>query len=63
MKMMKEIPKQLKEIEKKFGIEAYNRLLDIFTKQYLKIEELTKSRDLWKNKYMNLKNKGGKNKT
>jgi len=52
---MKAIPQQLKELEKKFGITAYNELLDIFAKQYMKIEELIKSRDNWKKKYMDLK--------
>jgi len=57
---MKTIAKQLKELEKKWGIEAWNDILDLLGKQQLKIEELTKSRENWKLKYKRLKDKNDK---
>lgn len=55
--------KPLKEIEKKWGVLAYHKLCDVMWKFQLRIEELTKSRDNWKDKYMKLKNmKGGQKK-
>jgi hypothetical protein len=35
----------------------YEEIQDVLWKQQLKIEELTKSRDNWKNKYMGIKEK------
>lgn len=51
----KSIPKQLKEIERKFGIQAYNELLDIFSKLFSRIQELEESRENWKNKFIQMK--------
>lgn len=42
------IMKELSEIEKKFGVEAYNRILKVFGRMSMKIDELTKSRNKWK---------------
>lgn len=53
--MNKEIIKELKEIEKKLGIEAYNSLLDIFARMQNRIEDLIKARDNWRDKYKSLK--------
>jgi len=47
-----------KIIERKFGIEAWEHVRDFIWKQQLKIQELERSRDNWKKKYMKLK--GGK---
>ena len=57
-----EIKKEIKEIENKFGIEAYNRVLNIYAYQFNKIKELEKSRDNWRSKYEELKNEKPKNK-
>lgn len=53
--MDKSIPQQLHELEKKWGITAYNELLDIFAKQEMERIRYRDSRDKWKNKYKNLK--------
>ena len=54
-----------KKIEQKFGIDAWENVREFIWKQQLKIEELTRSRDNWKEKYMTLKRKlnqiGGQN--
>ena len=47
--------KLFKEFEKKFGFECYNSLKDIMARLYMRIEELTKSRNNWKEKYMDVK--------
>ena len=44
-----------KIIERKFGIEAWEEVREFIWKQQLKIEELTRSRDNWKEKFMKLK--------
>ena len=50
--------KLFKEFEKKFGFKAYEEILKIFARLHQKIEDLTKSRDNWKRKYLqNEKNK------
>jgi len=49
--------KLLDEFENKFGFKAYNKILDILSKLYMRIQRLTTSRDNWKRKYFNLKNK------
>jgi hypothetical protein len=41
----------LKEIEKKMGFDAYKKMLDIYWKQQLKIDDLIKSRENWKKKH------------
>lgn len=50
------IGKLFKEFEKKFGFECYESIKEILGKQHMKIEELTKSREKWKEKYFKLKN-------
>ena len=54
--MVNNIYKQLKEIEKKWGIEAWNEILYFFGTLHDKIKDLEKSRDNWRKKYENLKN-------
>jgi hypothetical protein len=44
------ITKELKEIESKLGIEAYNKILAVFGRMSMKIDEITKSRNKWKEK-------------
>ena len=51
--MDKTIYKQLKQIEKAWGVEAYNELCNVIWKQQMKIERLEKSRKLWREKYYN----------
>ena len=53
---METIKQQIKKIEKKWGIEAYNDIMKYFYTLIRKIEDLIISRDNWKNKYMKLKN-------
>ncbi len=61
---MEKTAKLFKEFEDKFGFKAYNSILDIFSRLHVRIEELIKSRDNWRNKYFelkrSLKNSGGK---
>ena len=45
----------LKIIERKWGIEAYNDLLKVFGSQEQRIEEIKKSREKWRAKYFKLK--------
>ena len=56
--MNKEIEKQatelLSEIHIRCGFQAYQDLNDIFFKMKMRIEDLEKSRDLWKKKYTTL---------
>ena len=49
------IYKDWKKIEQKFGIDAWEEVREFIWKQQLKIEELTRSRDNWKEKFMKLK--------
>lgn len=51
---MEEYIKELKEIEDKFGIEAYNNITNIIWKMQLKINDLVISRNNWKEKYIEL---------
>ena len=51
----KEVTKILKEIEKKIGFDAYKKMLDIYWKQQLKIEELIKSRENCRLKFTKMK--------
>ncbi len=48
--------KLLKEFEEKFGFKCYEELKDMMAKMYMKIEELKKSRDNWREKYQMVKN-------
>jgi hypothetical protein len=48
---MNEELKLLREFEKKFGFEAYEGIKEILSKLYLKVQELKKSRDKWREKY------------
>lgn len=52
---MEESIKIIKKLEKKWGIEAWNDLMKVFYTYQRKIEDLTKSRDLWKKKHDSLK--------
>jgi len=49
------IYKDWKKIEQKFGIDAWENVREFIWKQQLRNEELTRSRDVWKEKYMKLK--------
>ena len=49
------IYKDWKKIEQKFGIDAWENVREFIWKQQLKIEELTRSREKWKEKFMKLK--------
>lgn len=49
------IKKEFKKFEKKFGFECYEAIKKIMGSMYQKIEELTLSRENWKNKYMGCK--------
>ncbi len=47
--------KELKKIKKVWGINAYEKIMDILYKQQLRIEELIKSRENHKNNVEKLK--------
>jgi hypothetical protein len=57
---MEKIKKQLKKIEEKWGINAYNDIMKYFYTLIRKIEDLIVSRDNWKNKYAKIKKGGNK---
>ena len=50
-----QMKKDFEKFRETYGFAAYDAILEIFSKQYMKIEELTKSRDSWKDKYRELK--------
>ena len=52
---MKELAKEFKELEKKLGIDAYNEITKFMFTLYRKIEDLTISRDKWREKFEELK--------
>ena len=52
----KKILKNLKEIEKKFGIMAYEEIKKLIGSLLQKNERLKLSRDNWRSRYMKLKN-------
>lgn len=55
---MKESEKLLNDFEKKFGFNVWYELkTKLLNRLYSKIVELTKSRDMWKEKYLELKTK------
>ncbi len=54
---MEEILNQLKKIEEICGIKAYNEIIKFHYTLIRKIEDLTISRNNWKNKYIKLKKK------
>ena len=54
---MEEILNQLKKIEEICGIKAYNEIMKFHYTLIRKIEDLTISRNNWKNKYIKLKKK------
>ena len=56
---MNPIYKPLKELEKKWGIEAWNDICDYLYTLQRKIEDLIKSRDNWRTKYKELKESKG----
>lgn len=47
---MEQAAKLIEEFREKFGFKAYEGILTIFSRLYARIEQLTKSRDLWKEK-------------
>jgi len=51
----KEIDKLFKEFEEKFGFKSYEKIKLIYSRTYQKIDELTKARENWKEKYYQLK--------
>ena len=55
-KQTKNIYNKWKKIEDKFGITAWEEIREVLWKQQQMIQELTKSRENWRNKYMRLKN-------
>ena len=55
MKSKLGIYRDWKIIERKFGIEAWEHVRDFIWKQQLKIQELERSRELWKKKCLSLK--------
>jgi len=63
MRETKNIEKQFKDFEKKFGFKTYENIKQIYSSLYQKIEELKKSRDKWKEKYNSLKNGSNNSKT
>lgn len=56
---MKELLKELKELEERHGIKAWNDICDYIYTLIRKIEDLTESREKWKKKYMDLKDRVG----
>jgi len=52
---MKELTKQLRVIEEKWGIQAYKDIVDVLVKKEMRIDDLTESRENWKKKYKDLK--------
>lgn len=47
--------KLFEEFRGKFGFKTYDAILKIFYRLHIKIGDLIKSRDNWKNKYLELK--------
>ena len=54
--VLAEANKDFKEFESAFGFKCYEALKIQMSRLYEKINELQKSRDNWKNKYLKLKN-------
>ena len=54
---MQEFTKEIKEIEEKLGIKAYNEITKILWRMQRKIEDLEVSRESWKSKYLELERK------
>jgi DNA repair exonuclease SbcCD ATPase subunit len=54
-KRMKELIKKIKEFEKKSGLKLYEDIMNDLVKISMKIEDLKKSRENWKEKYMEVK--------
>ena len=54
---MKEIEKQMNQIKEKWGINAFHEIENYCFTLYRKIQDLIKSRDNWKKKFNNLKDK------
>lgn len=51
---MKELLKEFEEIKEKMGINSYDYIISYYYTLIRKIEDLTKSRDKWKEKYERL---------
>jgi len=51
----KEVIKELNKIKEAFGVNAFDELMKIYFKLVMRIEDLEKSRETWKNKYKELK--------
>jgi len=47
--------KEFTKIRERLGIDAFDEICNILFKLQMRIEDLEKSRDNWKNKYMKLK--------
>lgn len=54
---MKELRKQLKKIEETWGIKAYREIEELVIRMQISMDEIRKSRETWKRKYMDLKEK------
>ncbi len=54
---MKELYKRLKELEQKWGIEAWNDICNYWASLDDKIRDLTKSRDKWKSRALEAETK------
>lgn len=51
----KEVIERLNIIKEKLGIKAFDELIDIYFKLHMRIDDLEKSRESWRNKYKELK--------
>ena len=49
--IVREVWKDAEKIREVYGIEAFDRIMDLLFRMQLRIEELKKSRDNWKKKY------------
>ncbi|HJX50857.1 MAG TPA: hypothetical protein VJ438_05350 [Candidatus Nanoarchaeia archaeon] len=54
---MQEFTKEIKELEEKLGIKAYNEITKILWHMQRKIEDLEVSRENWRDKYLELEKK------
>ena len=57
---MKELIRKIKRFEEQSGLKLYDEIIDDIFKMEMKIDELKKSRENWREKYFNLKRKGEK---
>ena len=52
----KQLINKWKKIEEKFGLDAWNEVRNYYSSLFNKIEDLIKSRNKWREKYLKLKN-------